>query len=393
MKKSFLLRNFFNEVPAEVLQRYFFDKGYLEENSDVLDSSQLSEILENLPQEQKNASITDFRDMYDLFSEQGDRAIIDAAQTLKLENLEQFQRNLMSIDSTQGRVVETFLQFPNVFRRALDLTRIDDYPLATWKKRTNLGHFAPRTDEMSIKGFGDAISDYFTKKQARGQRNQVEYFHRKDSDYFLVYLDDLAKKMQSWEQQARGFVKHRPVIELIFVYNRDEGSVDFWAEKVGAVSKTMFRLFAQYILGLEQLPPAAPGAVYSIQQFKQNNDNNITLNPTYGIRSFSICELRFKNPSINASEVVVKSSMGNKAIYDELDVILPEDIRSGYLVTAVRFSVFSESGRYQKVARRFMVKNPDECTLGYNDFDDKLRQVLRDSKVEKKADGSNYDRR
>ena len=118
MKKSFLLRNFFNEVPADVLQRYFFDKGYLEERSDGLDSSKLSEILEDLPQEQKNASITDFRDMYGLFSEQGDRAIVDAAQTLKLENLEQFQRNLMSIDSTQGRVVETFLQFPNVFRRA-----------------------------------------------------------------------------------------------------------------------------------------------------------------------------------------------------------------------------------------------------------------------------------
>ena len=369
MKKGFLLRNFFNEVPADVLQRYFVDRGYLEEDSDDLGSTKLSEILESLPQEQKNASITDFRDMYDLFSEQGDRAIIDAAQTLELENLEQFQRNLMSIDSTQGRVVDTFLQFPNVFRRALDLTRIDDYPLATWKKRTNLGHFAPRTDEVSLKGFGDAISDYFTKKQARGQRNQIEYFQRKGSDYFLVYLDDLAKKM--------------------FVYNRNEGSVDFWAEKVGVVSKTMFRLFAEYILGLEGLPPAAPGAVYSIQQFKQNDDNNIILNPAYGIRSFSICELRFKNPRINTSEVVVKSSMGNKAIYDELEVILPKDIRSGYQVTAVRFSVFSESGRYQKAARRFMVKNPDECTLGYNEFDDKLRQILRDSCIEKKTDASN----
>lgn len=389
MKKGFLLRNFFNEVPADVLQRYFVDRGYLEEDSDDLGSTKLSEILESLPQEQKNASITDFRDMYDLFSEQGDRAIIDAAQTLELENLEQFQRNLMSIDSTQGRVVDTFLQFPNVFRRALDLTRIDDYPLATWKKRTNLGHFAPRTDEVSLKGFGDAISDYFTKKQARGQRNQIEYFQRKGSDYFLVYLDDLAKKMQSWDQQKRGFVKHRPVIELIFVYNRNEGSVDFWAEKVGVVSKTMFRLFAEYILGLEGLPPAAPGAVYSIQQFKQNDDNNIILNPAYGIRSFSICELRFKNPRINTSEVVVKSSMGNKAIYDELEVILPKDIRSGYQVTAVRFSVFSESGRYQKAARRFMVKNPDECTLGYNEFDDKLRQILRDSCIEKKTDASN----
>lgn len=389
MKKSFLLRNFFNEVPVDVLQRYFFDKGYLKEDSDGLDSSKLNEILEDLPQEQKNASITDFRDMYGLFSEQGDRAIVDAAQTLKLENLEQFQRNLMSIDSTQGRVVETFLQFPSVFRRALDLTRIDDYPLVTWKKRTNLGHFAPRTDAVSIKGFGDAISDYFTKKQARGQRNQIEYFQRKGSDYFLVYLDDLAKKMPSWDQQTRGFVKHRPVIELIFVYNRNEGSVDFWAEKVGVVSKTMFRLFAEYILGLDGLPPAAPGAVYSIQQFKQNDDNNIILNPAYGIRSFSICELRFKNPSINTSEVVVKSSMGNKAIYDELEVILPKDIRSGYQVTAVRFSVFSESGRYQKAARRFMVKNPDECTLGYNEFDDKLRQILRDSGIEKKTDASN----
>lgn len=301
MKKSFLLRNFFNEVPAEVLQRYFFDKGYLEEDSDDLDSSKLSEVFETLPQEQKNASITDFRDMYDLFSEQGDRAIVDAAQTLKLPNLEQVQRDLMSIDSTQGRVFETFLKYPDVFRRALDLTRIDDYPLTTWKKRTNLGHFAPRTDAVSIKGFGDAISDYFTKKQARGQRNQIECFQRKGSDYFLVYLDDLAKKVQSWDQQTRGFVKHRPVIELIFVYNRNDGSVDFWAEKVGVVSKTMFRLFAEYILGLEGLPPAAPGAVYSIQQFKQDNDSNIILNPTYGIRSFSICELRFKNPSINTS--------------------------------------------------------------------------------------------
>lgn len=282
MKKSFLLRNFFNEVPAEVLQRYFFDKGYLEEDSDDLDSSKLSEVFETLPQEQKNASITDFRDMYDLFSEQGDRAIVDAAQTLKLPNLEQVQRDLMSIDSTQGRVFETFLKYPDVFRRALDLTRIDDYPLTTWKKRTNLGHFAPRTDAVSIKGFGDAISDYFTKKQARGQRNQIEYFQRKGSDYFLVYLDDLAKKVQSWDQQTWGFVKHRPVIELIFVYNRNDGSVDFWAEKVGVVSKTMFRLFAEYILGLEGLPPATPGAVYLIQQFKQDNDNNIILNPTSG---------------------------------------------------------------------------------------------------------------
>ena len=36
-----------------------------------------------------------------------------------------------------------------------------------------------------------------------------------------------------------------------------------------------------------------------------------------------------------------------------------------------------------------MVKNPDECTLGYNEFDDKLRQILRDSGIEKKADASN----
>ncbi len=390
MKKSFMLRNFFNEVPTEILQRYFFDKGYLEEDSDGLDSSKLSEVLEDLPQEQKNASITDFRDMYDLFSEQGDRAIVDAAQTLKLENLDQFQLKLMSMSCTQERVVEIFLKYPNVFRRALHLTRIDDYPLTTWKKRTNFGHFAPRTDEVSIKGFGDAISDYFTKKQARGRRNQVEHFQRKGADYFLVYLDDLAKKMQSWDQQSRGFVQHRPVIELIFVYDKDEGTVDFWAERVGIVSKTMFRLFAEYILGLDGLPPAAPGAVYSIQQFKQNDDNNIKLNPAYGIRSFTICELRLKNPSVNTSEIVVKSSMGNKAIYDELDVILPKDIRSGYQVTAVRFSVFSESGRYQKAAKRFMVKNPDECTLGYNEFDDKLRQILRDSGIEKKADGSNY---
>ena len=93
----------------------------------------------------------------------------------------------------------------------------------------------------------------------------VESFHRGELDYFFTYPEDFSRQRIEWVDGAFGRRPHHPAFEVVFVYSRQEGSLDLNLPGPCRDVELLQEMFAKAILKLDRLPPdPEDGRIYDL---------------------------------------------------------------------------------------------------------------------------------
>ena len=295
MNKNYSPQDFFACMPNAFLKQYF-DNHHVMQDIDFenKDDDFIKKILASwavLDETQRNDMETHFQEIHALSNEKGMNALIDEALFHGEALNDTFEEN--ELVGFEARAFWSFLNREALWKNALSLNYADN--LTHWKKRSELGDYPAKVDEPSVQRFTIALGEYFGSDLYMGKNCQVECLKRvidgKNYDYFFAYPEDYARVYRNWESGKTKNHVQRKVLEVIFVYCREQQSLDVWCQFRSEVVKALQKIFANEILGIELPKPVRVKKEYELDAFKQSMPNLIYV-PQTGIESIRVNKLR-----------------------------------------------------------------------------------------------------
>jgi hypothetical protein len=149
------------------------------------------------------------------------------------------------------QAIWTWLHHPDLFDRAVTRHQVDC--LTGWRKRNGLPRVEPRTSDESLEEFASSLANFLRQEEGRGQRCTVEHFRREDdTDYYMAYPDDFVRTLAVHDKEGRLAPRSiRPTFELVFAYNRDDGTLELSAEMASDRKAKLEQIFARIVLRAE----------------------------------------------------------------------------------------------------------------------------------------------
>lgn len=236
-----------HEVPWEKLPQRNIES--------VLESIRKLSLAEQSPLE------TVLHNIFDMACESGNRAIREVAAVAKMPVV------LPEVGGPYCMSAWTWLNYPDVFDRAMLLFEVDN--LSRWRKRKDVPRVEARTTPEALRELGVAIGDILHREEGRGQHCTVEFVHRGDgADCFLAYTDDFVHTILMHDKAAQLVPRSiRPTFDIVFAYNRVEGTMEINAKLPTRLKTNLEDLFCQIILG-ETAKSNGRGAVYNLNVLK-----------------------------------------------------------------------------------------------------------------------------
>ena len=392
MARHYSTRDFFRQMPNGLLARYFHARGVLGDfDFAAMKETQPDELFAawlGLPDSQRHEMDAECRDIAELSCEKGCRAIIDEAAWHFANDPEAhgaFVEQLASLANHFERAMTTFLDHHDFWNGATLFYHADS--LAYWRKRTHLPNVAAAVDDASLRDLAARISMYFHRTEGRGRNCVVEPFRRGALDYFFAYPEDYSQQSVEWVDGEFERRPHNPAFEVIYVYSRQEGSLDLnfrgWRKSVEPLQE----MFATAILRLPELPPDPKDErVYDLNPLDQQGFEFV-YDSGSGIQDVVVKKLRLSSKVTKGDRITLEASAaGNpNAVYDLLAQVGTAVPLHLYHVTQVELSasvITEASKRPKKVTIR--ITHPNSCSLKYDDRDLTLRDMLHDSGIEPK---------
>ncbi|GJL75572.1 hypothetical protein [Nitrosomonas sp.] len=391
MARHYSTKSFFRHMPNALLARYFhernlfhkFDFAAMKEGN----PSALFEAWLSLPNEQRNAMDSEFREIFDMSCDKGFTAILHEAdfQFNDKAALSDFVEKLSALTNHYERAMITFLEHRNCWKVATLFYHADTLPY--WRKRKNLPQKQAAVDETSIKHLETLLSEYFHYTEGRGNNCVVETYRRGELDYYFAYPEDYSRQSIEWVDGQFDCRPHNPAFEVIYVYSQKEGSIDLNFRGNYKAIEPLQGMFAQAILKLDELPPnPIDTRVYDLDPLLQKSFD-FTYTPASGIESVVIRKLRLSSRVHKGDRITLEADAENDPdavllLLDRIKASLPMHL---YHVTQVDLSA-SVKIDAEKPAKKvsFRITYPNSCTLKYDEVDLKLRNMLEASGVEPK---------
>ena len=186
-----------------------------------------------------------------------------------------------------------------------------------------------------------------------------------------------------------------PAFEVVFVYSQQEGAVDLSFPGPYRAVEPLQQMFAKAILGLDRLAsdPAGP-PVYDLAPLLRK-DFNFVYGPGSGIESVMVRKLGLVSRILKDFRFTLEPGDSGRpdAIYDYLHTAGVFDPSLLYRVTQAELVAFvSADGKtpHGRVPIRLAV--PASCSLGYDDRELKLREMIKASGLEPEGIEQNRDR-
>ena len=386
--KHYATLDFFRRMPNRLLRRYFQEQQLFDGiNFDKLHDTQPQELIDawlQLDDERRQPIETDFRDIFYLGSEKGWQAIRDEAEFhLSEESLAAFIENQSRLDNHLERAMVAFLDFRDLWLGAQLFFHADSLPY--WRKRKHMGHNSAAVDEVSKKRLEERIGRHFHFTEGRGRNCKVDCLRRGKLDYYFVYPEDFSQHALEWVDGRFKRRPHNPAFEVIFVYSQEDGTLDMNFRGIAKAREPLQAIFAEVILGLDDLPPdPADERVYDLAPILKR-DFEFAIKPGSPIESAIVKKLRLSHRYNGRQRIILEAdpSNGPGAIYDLLDNIGESVPLQQYHLTQVEITtlVSMDAG---KRARRVPVTitHPNSCSLKYDERDLILRGMLEASKIE-----------
>ena len=377
MPRHYSARSFFRQIPNDLLARYGESRGL----GGALD---LAAWLA-LPEERRQGLEAEFREIFEMSCEKGTWAILDEARHRWRDDpgrLGAFIETLSSQPSHSHRALLTRLNHRGCWKGATRVRQAE--PLPHWLKRKHLGHRPAAMDPSSLGHLADLMRTYFQRSEARGGHCLVEPSRRGGLDCFHAYPEDYSQQRIEWVGGKLVLRQHCPAFEVVFVYSREEGSLDVNFPGPYRALEPLQEMFAAAILKLDRLPDPGDGRVYDLDPLRRRGFE-FACGRGSGIESVALRLLRLSSRARRGDRVTLEAddSLRPDAIHDVLEVLdkcVP--LRLFSVTRAELVARVAADG--ERPARRVPIclTSPDSCSLGYGERDLKLRSMLKDSGLE-----------
>ncbi|AQT69205.1 hypothetical protein STSP2_02392 [Anaerohalosphaera lusitana] len=265
---NYYLKDFLTLKPKDLLQLYFGNKGLL---MDFAWGQEL--IVDDLAE--AILALTDpalvqyeFRTIYKWANEGGIAALIDEARSPLHGSLELGEK-LGELENEHARAMYMWLNHDDVFSHAIDLRE--------WESRRGKNHYyvgpgipCDGEDEQVRQKLGATVAEYF-KRQSKGKKCKVEYYMRTNPDrhYFFANPEDSVKGFRKYRDDSEDVIiraAYRPIFQVIFEYNAEDGDLAVHARSKKAKDK-MFEAMCTEVLGFKE-PPNAATEVFDLSCLK-----------------------------------------------------------------------------------------------------------------------------
>lgn len=387
MARQYQPRRFFRYAPNRLLHQYLTDRQVLGEvDFGALTETQVEPIYEawlKLPEEARNEIEQDFQEIDELATEGGSKAILDEARW----HGEDLAGEFAALSGFHEHAFWTFLERPKYWRGAVAFHRADTVPASYWRKRKNLPRKPADVDPADIRKLEQNLSDYFHKMQGRGQNCKVDPYKRNDLDYFFAYPEDYAQASIEWEGKEFKRRPHHPAFEIIFVYSRNDGTLDIYMTGDRKPVPDLQAIFADAILKAELGPDEKDERVYDLDPLRSRHFQ-FSYGPESGITDVAVKKLRLKVHGKNERIVLEADPSHNKhAVFDLLDKVTKAIPMQQVAITQVGIKVtFTYNPSLRKAsARTFDINWPNSCSLKHDGRDLIIRKLLADSGIEPKG--------
>lgn len=363
--RHFSIPTMFRMTPPALLEKIFAKLGHQHLNVRwrELHRHGIEPVLEafrNLAADKRAAVESVLQSIFELACENGVSAILEAADDARQ------RRSMLYLPDVGGPycvATWAWLHYPEVFDRATLLHQVDS--LSRWRKRKNLPRLAPLVTPKTLESLAGGLSALLYAEQGRGQRCTVEHVYRSDGgDYFFAYPDDFVKTVTVHEEGRLVPRSIRQTFEMVFVYDRDEGTLETFAHVPTKLKPRLEEAFCRTVLGREP-EPAERQAIYNLNILKDAMFQ-LPTDAEDGVAA-RICRLRLAVPNTFWS-ITLESGRNGPA--DEMAEMVDECLNEENLplcrvsVTSARFRFeFYPRDDRKRGSLTFDVGLPDSCSL------------------------------
>ena len=287
-------RRFFRNAPKELLARYFqaHRKVLLDFDFDSFKPSQAERLFLafiQLDADVQSAVESDFQVIEAMACEGGVTALVDEAG---FHEDAEFAGRIAAIDGFHGKILWAFLEHPEYWRNGNLFQHADQIAESYWKRRRDIPKVDPDVSPEAIQHFESGLSEFFHAQQGRGRHCKVDVLRRDSKEYFFAYPEDYAQSNLEWVHQTLDTRARHPAFEIIFVYDRDGGTLDIYAPRNSKVVPELQWLFAENILGLDELDPLDSDRRILVLEGLDQRHFNFQYAPDSGIESVAVKMLR-----------------------------------------------------------------------------------------------------
>jgi hypothetical protein len=258
-----------------------------------------------------------------------------------------------------------WLHAPEVFDRALLLQQVNH--LGEWHTQMDVPKVEPRSTDNVLHRFATALSALLYRHRNIGGRCTVEHMRRADgTDYFLAYVDGAPRiRLRHDESGHLAPQVIRPVVEIVFAYNRTDGELETFAKTSPELRTKLENLFCEIVLGQSITTSLPRKVIYNLNALKEG-PSRLTTDPQDGVVA-RVWKMRLALRN-SRRRIVLEADRGGSR--EDIFAMLNECIDRERLplsvlnVTGAEFSFdFRPVDGRQPEAISFGLIYPDRCTL------------------------------
>lgn len=379
MSRHFSIPKMLRMTPKELLKEFF---GFLDAELLCIDwkrlrPRQIGPLLTAigwLSAERQHQIESELSAIFELSSQRGWEAILDAAQLLGKA------KDVLALSEEYccyGRALAVWLFHRQVFEQATVMGRVDS--LTRLRKRS-VPPLPPRINPDTIGQLEKALAACLWREEGRGKRCTVDYFRRKCADIFVAWIDDFVQAIISHDENGKlGPQFVRPTFEIAFIYREQEGTLELFAKVAPALKPKLESIFAEIILRAD-LADSRSGLPFDLNRLKERYFL-LPTDPEDHIVAW-VRRLRLDLPDEVRVTVELRKDTQGCDIYDAIETCLGEQLQSwgGIDVSLATFRLEFLAHEGRKSGRMSLdVSYPDHCTIHSNKPEriDLARKYLR----------------
>jgi hypothetical protein len=255
--KQYNPKTVLRQISNRVLKDMFEHHGHvIEAEWEDLAPRQVQDIYDaflKLPEADRRDFEVELQDIHTVAQvDKGVRLLVEEAAFDGLDVAAELDR----FDSRYDKAVWMLLNHGDVWEKAAVLAHAETLQNRSWHKRNGLPRKAPDMSAPVIEGLENDISAFYWQAEGRGQLCRIDHLRRNAHlDYFFVYLSDHPDTEIIWDEEGNWQrIKRCHAFEVVFVYDRDMGTMDVHAQGGRKVVEPLQKLFAKAVLGIALEP-------------------------------------------------------------------------------------------------------------------------------------------
>jgi hypothetical protein len=339
MTRQYSPKSFLRQVPNQLLKEYFDQRKllpdllwYLQGETEI---GRIYDAWQALPDPQRLAVEKDFRDIDEMASEEGIKALIEEGLFHQVDLGPRLER----LNGFHHKAMWAFLHCDRIFYVASLINYVDCLHGRFWVRRTDVPCKAPRDSPETRQALAGALSDYYRRTQGRGHRCTVEtYLRGGRQHYYFAYPDDYTDTYIGHGEDGK-FIRRaqKRAFEVVFVYDAQEGVLELFAQGTRHLRADLQQIFGQIILG-ESLRPEQPREMAYELNGLLSRDFAFATDPEDGIEEVRLRLLRLSAVGNGNRRITLEADPKGPVqdIYDLMQEFLPRDLLGGVVFNVTK---------------------------------------------------------